>query len=150
MSDEPTLPYAGTEGWSGSDTSRERAYRDATDGTASQRQRDTLDYLSRAEAYGATWSEVATALNLHHGQASGSLSALHMAGRIARLTERRERSQIYVLPQHVGDRDTVPHKSNQARVAAADLHGVWAAGYVAGHDDGRYGTVTPNPYPEAP
>jgi len=77
MSDQPSLPYAGTEGWSGSDTSRERAYNDATDGTASKRQRDVLDLMSRQEGDGVTWSEVADALNLHHGQASGSLSALH-------------------------------------------------------------------------
>jgi hypothetical protein len=43
--DETALPYAGTQGWSGSDTSQERAETEAADGTASQRQQDTLRYL---------------------------------------------------------------------------------------------------------
>lgn len=145
MSDDPSLPYAGTEGWSGSDTSRERAYREAGDGSVSQRQRDTLDFLLGCEGYGATWSEVASRLHLHHGQASGSLSALHLEGRIARLTERRDRSQVYVLPQYVGDRETVPHKSNVPRV---DPHAVWQDGHDAGYSDARQGTYTANPYPQ--
>lgn len=147
MSDEPSLPFGGTEGWSGSDTSRERAYRDATDGTASARQRAVLDYLSGSEGDGATWAEVADALDLHHGQASASLSSLHLEGRIARLKERRQRSQIYVLPEYVGDREVAPYRPNRAR---DDKHALWEEGYVAGHDDGRHGTITPNPYPEAP
>jgi len=142
---EPSLPYAGTEGWSGSDTSRERAYGEASDGTASERQRAVLDLLSRQEGDGVTWSEVAYALNLHHGQASGSLSALHHDDRIVRLKERRGRSQIYVLPQYAGERQTAPYKPNRD-----NRHTVWQEGYIAGHDDGRHGTVTPNPYPETP
>lgn len=145
MSDEPSLPFGGTEGWSGSDTSRERAYRDATDGTASARQRSVLDHLSGRGSDGATWAEVADALYLHHGQASASLSSLHLEGRIARLKERRQRSQIYVLPEYVGDREVAPYRPNRARI---DLHTVWEAGYSAGHHDGRYGTITANPYPE--
>ena len=145
MSDQAELPYAGTEGWSGSDTSAERAYQDATDGTASQRQRDVIDFLLGTQAYGATWGDVAFALDLHHGQASASLSSLHLAGRIERLAERRGRSQIYVLPQYVGDRAISAHRSNRAHI---DKHTVWQEGYTAGATDGRHGTVTPNPYPE--
>lgn len=145
MSDEPSLPYDGTEGWSGSDTSRERAYADVTTGTAAKRQRDVLDFLLGTQAYGATWGDVAFALDLHHGQASASLSALHQAERIARLKERRGRSQIYVLPQYVGDRETAPFKPNKD-----NRHDVWQEGYAAGSGDGRHGTLTPNPYPEAP
>lgn len=144
MSDQPSLPYAGTEGWSGSDTSRERAYRDVTEGTAGQRQRQVLDHLSRMEGDGATWAEVAAALSLHHGQASASLSSLHLEGRVERLKERRGRSQIYVLPEYVGERETAPHRSNQSK---DDKHEVWEEGYQAGHEDGRHGTITPNPYP---
>lgn len=145
MSDQAELPYAGTEGWSGSDTSRERAYADATDGTAGKRQRDTIDLLVRAEGDGATWFEVAQALGQHHGGASATLSVLHRAGRIERLTERRGRSQIYVLPEYVNDRPLAPHRTNRAHI---DKHEVWEEGYRAGHDDSRHGTITPNPYPE--
>jgi len=145
VTDQPSLPYAGTEGWSGSDTSRERAYADATAGTAGKRQRDVLDLLGRQGSDGLTWSEAAYALDLHHGQASASLSALHKEDRIARLKERRGRSQIYVLPQYVGDREVAPFRPNKD-----NRHAVWLEGYVAGHDDGRHGTVTPNPYEEQP
>lgn len=145
MSDQGELPYAGTEGWSGSDTSRERAYADATDGTAGRRQRAVIDFLAGQEFDGATWAEVAYHLGLHHGQASASLSSLHLAGRLERLAERRGRSQIYVLPQYVGDRAISAHRTNRAHI---DKHAVWEEGYVAGHDDGRHGTITPNPYPE--
>lgn len=146
MADEPSLPYAGTEGWSGSDTSRERAYVDATDGTVGKRQRAVLDFLLGTQAYGATWYEVAFALDLHHGQASASLSSLHKEDRIVRLKERRQRSQIYVLPQYVGERETAPFKPN--RPLGDGWHVVWDEGYAAGALDGRHGSVTPNPYPE--
>ena len=146
VSDEPSLPYDGTEGFSGSDTSAERARSDATDGTAGRRQRAVLDYLTGVSWYGATWSEVATALSLHHGQASASLSALHQADRIARLSQRRGRSQIYVMPEYVGERATAPFRPNSSRVD--HRHQAWDEGYIAGHDDGRFGTVTRNPYPE--
>jgi hypothetical protein len=145
VADEPSLPYDGTEGWSGSDTSAERARREASDGTASERQRGVLDFLLGTQGYGATWGEVAFALDLHHGQASASLSSLHQAGRIVRLRERRGRSQIYVLPQYVADRETAPFRPNRD-----NRHNIWDEGYTAGSEDGRHGTLTPNPYPEAP
>lgn len=104
----PSLPYAGTEGNAGSSTSEERARREAVDGTASARQQAVLSWLLARGAYGATWQEVAEWFGWHHGQASGSLSALHKEGRLARLTERRGRSQVYVRPSWVQGRDTVP------------------------------------------
>lgn len=143
MNDQPSLPYEGTEGWSGSETSRERAYRDASEGVASARQRAVLDLLSKCGADGATWFEVANALNLHHGQASGSLTALHKDGRIERLTETRGRCQIYVLPQYIGDREIAPYKPNKSR------HEIWDEGYTAASEDSWNGTHTANPYPEA-
>jgi len=146
VADEPSLPYDGTEGFSGSDTSAERARREASDGTASERQRGVLDFLQGTQVHGATWGEVAFALDLHHGQASASLSSLHQADRIVRLKERRGRSQIYVLPQYVGDRETAPFRPNRPKDGA--WHNIWDEGYTAGAEDGRHGTLTPNPYPE--
>lgn len=106
---EPSTPYAGTSGWSGSDTSRERAERDDSDGTTADRQQRVLAILARLGAEGTTWKELAAATDWHHGQASGALSVLHKVGKVARLTERRNRCQVYVLPEHVNGRDTAPH-----------------------------------------
>lgn len=105
----PATPYGGTSGWSGSDTSRERAETEDTDGTTSARQQTVLRHLGFVGSVGATWREVAAATGWHHGQASGALSVLHKEGRIARLTVRRDRCQVYVLPSCVNGRETVDH-----------------------------------------
>jgi hypothetical protein len=115
MSDEPDLfslpdlPYAGTSGWSGSSTSLGRALREDEDGTTSDRQRTVLRYLADRGAQGATWRDLADRLGYHHGSASGALSVLHKTSRIERLTEKRNRCKVYVLPEYVNGRDTEPH-----------------------------------------
>jgi hypothetical protein len=114
MSDPPLLPYAGTSGWSGSDTSRARALDADASGVTGQRQRDVLAYLAGCGPYGATWPEVAAVLGTHHGTASGALSVLHKESRIARLAERRGRCKIYVRPEYVNGRETEPHGRRKA------------------------------------
>lgn len=117
MSDDnvlPLLPYGGrsqrqNSGHSGSDTSRERAEWDDADGTTSARQSQVLRLLELRATRGATWSEVATELGLHHGAASGALSNLHKTGRILRLAEKRNRSKVYVLPRFLTQRQTEPY-----------------------------------------
>lgn len=106
-------PYAGTSGYAaGSAASEDRARTEDADGTTSKRQRSVRTYVAFRGAHGATWREVASALDLHHGQASAALSVLHKEGRLVRLVERRGgRSQVYVTPDHVLDRETAPHKS---------------------------------------
>lgn len=105
----PVLPYAGTSGWSGSDTSRERAENnDRTERTTAY-QRAALLSLAGARRPGMTWAELSRTRGWHHGTASSVLSVLHMAGRIARLKERRGKSAIYVLPEYVDGRETAPH-----------------------------------------
>lgn len=111
----PILPYAGTSGHSGSDTSEERARRDDRDGTTARRQSETMDYLDRCEIIGATWKELASYMGLHHGQASGVLSTLHKAGAIVRLEERRNRCAIYVLPRWTDDRPVGEYRRNVTR-----------------------------------
>lgn len=141
--DQPSLPYADPEtgrssGWSGSDTSADRARRDDTDGTTSARQRLVMRLLRDAGARGLTWRELAGITGMHHGQASGALSNLHKDGRIARLVERRAKCHPYVLPSEVGDRLTQPHGGGKhpkvTIVASHDrdaLATAWAEGYVA-------------------
>lgn len=112
---EPTLPYeeadgTATAGWSGSDASRERAEGEARDGTASKRQGIALHLLDTFGARGLTWKDLGLHTGWHHGQSSGVLSVLHKTGRVARLHAKREKSQVYVLPEYVNDRPTSPYK----------------------------------------
>jgi len=101
-----SLPYNGSSGWSGTDTSKERADLADSSGKTKARQATTEILLCFNEAYGLTWKELSLHTGWHHGTASGVLSVLHKAGRIARLTEKRERCRVYVLPEFVVGRET--------------------------------------------
>ena len=103
------LPYAGTSGWSGTDTSEERARTADTNGTTRNNQARAIKRLSMACAVGLTWKDLASLTGWHHGTASGVLSVLHKDGVVARLTERRSRCKVYVLPEWVMGRDTEAH-----------------------------------------
>lgn len=112
--EQATLPYPDpdgtmTGGWSGSEASHDRAVAEATDGTLAKRQRQVLAFVAGSGTLGVTWKFVAYSLNLHHGQASGALSNLHKAGLIDRLTERRERCSVYVMPEFTDGRPTAPY-----------------------------------------
>ena len=107
---QPITPYAGTSGWSGSETSKERAIREDKDGTTSQRQEDTLCDLFDAGYDGLTWHELAELHGWHHGQASGVLSVLHKADLVVRLKERRGKSAVYVVPAYVKGREISERK----------------------------------------
>jgi len=124
----PSLPYAGTEGYAGSETSRDRAMHDAVSGVASKRQRYVLIMASRAGEKGITVAELRDT-NLHHGRISGALSVLHKEGRLARLAEIRDRCKVYVLPEFVAGRKTEPHgvihKADKATVDAAAKVEAW-------------------------
>lgn len=111
--DEPILPYNGTSGWSGSETSEERARRADADGTTTKRQQETLRYLRSKGETGATWFELGEAFGLGHGSASGVLSNLHSVGLIQRLTEKRGRSQVYVVPESVAGRELSVYRNNR-------------------------------------
>lgn len=113
--ERPALPYAGSSGWSGSDTSRERAERDDRSGRTTDRQNQVLRALANLAEHGATWKELAEAFGWHHGQASGPLSALHKVGKVARLKNRRARCEVYVLPQFVLGRETSPYRANSRK-----------------------------------
>lgn len=122
--DDAALPYRGTEGYAGSETSKDRAVREAISGTASKRQRFILILAQRAKERGITVADVRDS-TLHHGRVSGALSVLHKVGKLARLTETRDRCKIYVLPEFVNDRPTEPHgvvhKADKETLKAAAL-----------------------------
>jgi len=93
---QPELPYNGTSGHSGSETSRSRAVSADRSGKTALRQAQALNLLSREKMSGLTWKEFSEITGLHHGTASGVLSVLHKVGRIARLKETRNGCKVYV------------------------------------------------------
>lgn len=119
MSDT-SLPYGGTQGWSGTDTSQERAERDATDGTATERQRWVLGRLKLMGHTGITVAELREASGWHHGVTSSILTVLHKDQKISRLVERRGRCKVYVLPDYVDYRDESPYKPNSSHKDEVD------------------------------
>ena len=93
---QPELPYNGTSGHSGTNTSKERALHADRSGKTALRQAQALNLLSQREMTGLTWKELSEITGLHHGTASGVLSVLHKTGRIARLKESRDGCKVYV------------------------------------------------------
>jgi DNA-binding MarR family transcriptional regulator len=96
MIDQPILPYAGTSGWSGSETSQARAVKNDKDGTTKKTQAQTLMLILQAAYFGITWKELSEMTGWHHGTASGVLSVLDKTGRIVRLKQTRNRCAVYV------------------------------------------------------
>jgi len=101
-----SLPYAGTSGWSGTTTSKERAVTADNSGKTKDRQKETYDLLQQAGTNGLTWKELSSQTQMHHGTASGTLSVMHKDQRIIRLTDKRNRCKIYVHPDFVIGRET--------------------------------------------
>lgn len=99
-------PYAGSSGHSGSSASRDRAESEDRSGRTAERQERTEKILRRNGTLGVTVAELRETTGWHHGQASGALSDLHKAGRIARLSERRGRCHVYVAKPYVMGRET--------------------------------------------
>jgi hypothetical protein len=96
LKNQPELPYNGTSGHSGTDTSRQRALSADRSGKTALRQAQALNLLSQRDMFGLTWKELSQITGLHHGTASGVLSVLHKTGRIARLKESRDGCKVYV------------------------------------------------------
>lgn len=130
----------GTVGSSGSSTSAERAVAE----TLSPRRAKVYAFVSSKGAWGATVAEVERGLGIGHGSASGALTVLHRGGDLTRLTWRRNRQEVYVLPQHVNGREEAPYRPNtgkariaeleqalsSARQASDDLHHILRSGYA--------------------
>ena len=123
-----------TAGHSGSDTSRERAISEAASGVKAKREKDTLWLLGTRRIAGLTVKEVRDITGWHHGQASSVLSTLHKAGKIDRLTVRRDRCAVYVLHGYADGRETVAHGRKQRDQRAA-LAEAFEAGFQLGSED---------------
>lgn len=91
MNNELPAPYVGA-----SDTSRARAINEDLTGVTTRRRRQVSDYVRAEYTYGATWSEIASATGLHHGQVSGALSKLHEMRQLFQVRETRNGCHPYV------------------------------------------------------
>lgn len=63
--------------------------------------------------WGMTSKEYREKYGLHHGVSSGALSSLHKDGLVEKLTTKRDRYGVYVAPEFVAGRSTIPHKKNK-------------------------------------
>jgi hypothetical protein len=99
VGDDDALPYAGTAGFVSQPASAQRAQSEARSGEATARARAVLAHLE-AHPEGLTWKELATLMNLHHGQISGALSNLHKSGHVFMLHAQRNRCHPYCHAKH--------------------------------------------------
>lgn len=131
--------YAGTTGWSGTDTSRAQA-----EPAKHARVQDVvMVYIGSRGQVGATIADLRDQFDyLHHGSLSSALTSLHRDGRLARLVDKRDRCHIYVLPVNVADRDTEGPRAlgaasdaanEQARQEGHDLG--WSEGEARGRQE---------------
>ena len=96
MTTQPYVPYSGTAGWSGTDTSQERAMINLRTGKEYNNQQKALALLKQSGSYGCTWKDLASIAEIHHGTASGVLSVLHKSGAILRTTRVRNGCKVYM------------------------------------------------------
>lgn len=96
MTSQPFVPYDGTAGWSGTDTSKSRALVNLRTGREYNNQQKALAYIKVAGSKGLTWKELSLHTGMHHGTASGVLSVLHKSGAILRTTRVRDRCKVYM------------------------------------------------------
>jgi hypothetical protein len=103
MSETPLFDWVEDDGFVNRPASKQRAKREAKDGTRSMRHKKIAKQLEWAGRRGATWKELGERLGLHHGQISGALSNMHKNGEVFSLVEQRDRCHPYV---HVMFRDS--------------------------------------------
>ena len=89
------VPYAGTAGHAGTSTSKERALYNLRTGKEYNNQQKALALL-KDNPNGLTWKEFGSALDIHHGTASGVLSVLHLSSAIVRTYTKRNGCKVYV------------------------------------------------------
>jgi len=103
----PYVPYNGTAGWSGTETSKDRAMHNLRTGREYNNQQKALALLKEARANGLTWKELSERTGMHHGTASGVLSVLHQAGAILRSIRVRNGCKIYYSIEYT---DAIAHE----------------------------------------
>ena len=101
------VPYNRTAGWSGTDTSKDRALYNLRTGKELNNQQKALVLLKGARLNGLTWKELSEHTGMHHGTASGVLSVLHKSGAILRSNKARNGCKIYCSIEY---QDSVVHE----------------------------------------
>ena len=86
----------GSGGWSGADTSRDRAEHERDSGELSHRLKVIQDALDAAGARGLIWQELADLTGWHHGRVSSALTNLHKQRKAFTLKTRRNNCHPYV------------------------------------------------------
>jgi hypothetical protein len=127
-------PYAGSSGWSGTDTSKASADKDDAEGRTLRRHQITMGHLANAGPRGATVKELRdTYPEDHHGRWSAALSRAHKMGYICMLEDQRVGCHVYVLPEWVGDRVTIaPRPRRMSQVVRGELKALAEAGDLDG------------------
>ena len=106
--DEGIKPYAGSSGGGEAKSTEDE------DGTTTRREREVIAELSKAKGLGLTYRELGSRTGMHHGQATGALSALHKQGIIRRLAGgKRINCSVYVLPDYVNGRALASYGKNR-------------------------------------
>lgn len=105
------IPYPGGHGsgHAGNATSRERQLAADASGMTETRQAETLRWVTAAGDEGVVVAELEQVLRVGHGQASSALSHLHRAGKVVRLKDRRNKQELYVVPDFVNGRTESPY-----------------------------------------
>ncbi|QGJ95280.1 hypothetical protein QDA11_gp61 [Microbacterium phage Jayden] len=96
--------------------------------TFTDQQSAVLALAYDAGTAGITGHDVQQATGWGDSSKSRAMSNLLRDGKLVRLTEKRDRGSVHVLPEHVGDRDTEPY------VSISEKH--YARGYSEGSHDG--------------
>lgn len=106
-------PYGSKgSGWSGSDTSRERAEREDAEGITGWRMAQVHNIVRLSAKKGMTCAELEQSLGLGHGAVSAALTRLHKSGHLTRLQERREGQEVYVRWQYIDGRPESSYRPN--------------------------------------
>ena len=97
-----------SSGFSGTDTSEERAKLRDLIGATSEVQRAIINSLKLSMEKGRTVAELDIELAHlgHHGTISGAVSNLHKKDLIARLKDKRAKNKIYTMPYNTAGRIT--------------------------------------------
>ena len=121
----------GSGGWSGADTSRDRAEHERDSGELSHRLAVVLAHLHKERQGGMTWKELADLTGWHHGQVSSALTNLHKQGLVFTLRRRRGNCHPYVhaewLPYWFPNEVNLRPATNRRAPLLAELEAVAAA-----------------------
>jgi len=133
------FPYAGTSGWTSTDTSRERAERADRTGLTEERYIETVDIMLAERALGFTWGEfeahMGRVLNWHHGVISGAFSRGRKEGTLLMLTETRgaekgRKSHVHVHRDFINGRAYYPFRSRSLPLALRTIDALLEEGDV--------------------